>query len=100
MRPSQKSSIIRKEPPAGYIGLIRIGYLCFEEDVVAAGIRNLREVWQGLWLINAEPGKICIGDWGLIQGLANIDFMFLVSVCGITLIFGKIWQKHHCILTL
>ena len=35
-----------KQPPAGYIGLVGIGFCHLEEDGVAAGIRNLREVWE------------------------------------------------------
>jgi len=37
--------MVPKQPPAGYTGLIGIGDFFDEEDVVAAGIRNLREVW-------------------------------------------------------
>jgi len=38
--------LVMKQPPAGYTGLVGIGCLYLEEDDEAAGIRNLREVWD------------------------------------------------------
>ena len=45
-----------KQPPAGYTGLVGMGCLYFKEDVEAAGIRNLREVWR-VWRAgkNSKP---------------------------------------------
>ena len=47
-----------RQPPAGYKGLVGIGCLEFKENVEAAGIRNLREVWR-VWRadVNSKPAK-------------------------------------------
>ena len=43
-----------------------IGYLYLEEDDVTVGIRNLREVWQGLWLKNAERYVVWLRRWSIV----------------------------------
>jgi hypothetical protein len=49
-----------KQPPAGYTGLIRIGVFFLDEDVVAAGIRNLREGK------NAERDVVRVRRWSIV----------------------------------
>ena len=46
-----------------------VGYLYFEEDDEAGGIRNLREVWQVLWLKNAERYVIRVRRWSIVPRL-------------------------------
>ena len=50
----------RTQPPAGYRGLVGIGYLDFEEDVVAVGIRNLTEIK------NAERDIVRVRRWSIV----------------------------------